>query len=465
MENLYRIHESILLNLKFNNVDVKPIFKLEYSPSTSEGNTIQFLDLKDENDLDSELKSTVWHSSFFSIGKKINRTWKQTTNLVNYDALTKVNSYKQFESELLIKQGFSWENVFGVLFILKDTNSNIIYKSRLFRPYEFNINSDTEVINGSFWVSSIKFWLPDLFNNLNSLSFAVEIIKFDDVLDENDILIYPTQYEVLIPDMPLSDKVQISLRWNDSLQLQITPKSLLPEYTIEQLLKWNFSVSEINNIQLQHNIKFLIDDEGNYEHYVIGNDTNPLNSISIGLPLPYNQEKMLIEVTSMFKINGLLATRYNTILWDFTTTMNTYLEKYIASTNDNKVLYPISVNETLNITNEIINTEKNIKVTQIEVPTFIELTSTQNIIVLDNKNVSFADIKQNFYIKFMFDADNASENNTILFSEKTIENIYYVNISEVSVKSKEFNLKEIAYKIYDVSTSNFIKGGTMQIQK
>lgn len=448
MENLYRIHDNVLLSLEYNTRTIRPVYKY------AKDNIIQYVDKIEE-----ELSSTVWYKDYLNIGKKLNRYWSQNNYLVDISNFEEVTTYKQIEAQLLLKQGFDWDNIFGILFVLKDRNSNVIYKSRIFVTTDFQINYNNQQINGTFWSSSIKFWIPDILLIEQSTSFDVEIIDFDSIHSDNTILNYPQTFEALIPDMPLSDKVSINLNWNDKLQLEIEPVSLIPEYNVEQILMWNFSVNEIQNISVQHLIKYLADTDGNYSEILISNNINQLNKVILGLPLIYTDKPQLIEVTTFFRVNGLLATRYNTIIWNHFETMQNLLEQYIATKNDNIVVNPVNVIEEINIENKIIDTIKDTKLAQIITPVFVEIISDKQIIS-DNKNISFKEVKQTSYIKVYFDSeDESSEKNVYILSKITNENIIYFDLGEVNTLIREGGIKSVPFKLFDYVTGKLILAG------
>ena len=448
MENLYRIHDNVLLSLEYNTRTIRPVYKY------AKDNIIQYVDKIEE-----ELSSTVWYKDYLNIGKKLNRYWSQNNYLVDISNFEEVTTYKQIEAQLLLKQGFDWDNIFGILFVLKDRNSNVIYKSRIFVTTDFQINYNNQQINGTFWSSSIKFWIPDILLIEQSTSFDVEIIDFDSIHSDNTILNYPQTFEALIPDMPLSDKVSINLNWNDKLQLEIEPVSLIPEYNVEQILMWNFSVNEIQNISVQHLIKYLADTDGNYSEILISNNINQFNKVILGLPLIYTDKPQLIEVTTFFRVNGLLATRYNTIIWNHFETMQNLLEQYIATKNDNIVVNPVNVIEEINIENKIIDTIKDTKLAQIITPVFTEIISDKQIIS-DNKNISFKEVKQTSYIKVYFDSeDESSEKNVYILSKITNENIIYFDLGEVNTLIREGGIKSVPFKLFDYVTGKLILAG------
>lgn len=456
MENLYRVHDSMLLSLEYNTRTVRPIYK--YSANGFN----QYLNIDTGSNTDKELNSTVWYSEFQVIGKKINKYWNLNTNLVNIEELEYIDSYKQFKAELLLQQGFNWENVFGILFILKDRVTNVVHKSTILTADNFAVNYNNQLINGTFWASSLKFWLPDIMLLEQYVSFAVEVITFDDIHNDNTILTYPNEFEALIPDMPLNDKISVGLNFNDSLFLEIETKSILPEYTVEQLLMWNFSINEISNISVQHLIKFPSDTDGNFSEMMVSNEVSSLNKIIVGLPIMMVNEKQLIEVTTYFRINGLVATRYNTILWDYFETFNNFINKYVATVNENTILNPVTVVEEVIINNNVIDTVKDLKISQISVPTFIEL-KLDRVIKAENKNVSFNNVTFDSYMKVYFDNnDETSDKNIHILSQKTIENIYYFDISETNFKMTESGLQKLNYKIFNYVDQKLVLSGTIE---
>ena len=133
MENLYRIHDNVLLSLEYNTRTIRPVYKY------AKDNIIQYVDKIEE-----ELSSTVWYKDYLNIGKKLNRYWSQNNYLVDISNFEEVTTYKQIKAQLLLKQGFDWDNIFGILFVLKDRNSNVIYKSRIFVTTDFQINYNNQ---------------------------------------------------------------------------------------------------------------------------------------------------------------------------------------------------------------------------------------------------------------------------------------------------------------------------------
>lgn len=455
MENLYRVHDSMLLSLEYNTRTVKPIYKFE------KDGFIQYLNVDSGLNTDKELNTTVWYPQFPGLGKKLNKFWSASGNLVNIEDLEYIDSYKQFQCELLLQQGFKWDNVFGILLVIKDRMTNVVHKSKILLSNDFAINYKNELINGTFWASSIKFWLPDILLLEQSISFAVEVIKFEDIHNDNTVLIYPTEFEALIPDMPLNDKISVSLSFNDSFFLELETKSILPEYTVEQLLMWNFSISEINNISVQHLIKFPSDSEGNFTEMLVSNEVSPLNKLVVGLPMMMINEKQLIEVTTYFRINGLLATRYSTILWDYFEAVNTFMSTYVATINENTILNPVTVVEEITINNNVIDTIKDLKITQISVPTYVELIIDKKINAY-NKNIAFTEVTFDSYMKIYFDEDETSDKNLHILSQKTVENKYYFDIAEIRLRMIENGSSTLNFKVFKYSDSKLVLAGIVE---
>lgn len=451
MNNLFRLTEDFLLNINYNQKIVSDVFKYE-DPTNS---VIQFLNIVPEEESNIELMNTVWYDKIDQFGKKLNHYWLNDENFIKINDLTRVESYVQTPANLYIGSGFSWDNVFGIVLVLKDKNTDVIYKSRLFKSAEFLINPSIEIINNKIWTSTLEFLIPDIKNIMGSISFGIEIIKFDDVHQDNDILNYPVNFESLIMDMPLSDKLAVELTFDESLFLNITPKSNLEEFTIEQLLLWNFDIDKINNIQVDYLITYNKDNNGNKTSITVSDYNYPLNPIVVGLPLINNPDnKQLIEVTAYFTVNGMTATRYQNVVWDYANTMNAHIATYIATINDLQEVNPVSVVEEINIENKVINTQKEIISLNLSVPTFVEMNKELTV-VLENKNIAFKDVTLKSYI-----ICNVNEENDITtISQKLSNGSFYFDISEINSKLLGTNIKELPFKLFNYSDNKLIGEG------
>lgn len=443
-QNQYRIHQDILLEINSAKRFTNDYFVLKDTPSKF----IQHIPI------DSNLiGGTVFYNSH-----KINSSWLNSQLLS--DSLNLVREeIKQIEIKLKLRQGFDWSNTRGFVFVLKDKNSDLIYCSHYFTSNDFIFKSGVELINNNYWSESVAIIIPDILNNIDNISFAIETVTFGDLNVDTDgyydVLNYPNQFETLILDEPLSDKLNVSLEWTDNLFLKIKPVSLIREFTFDQLFKWNFSIDNLDTLEVKHLIKFQSDTNGNFTELVASNNINPTGEIIIGLPLIYTQEKQLIEVTTYFIVNGKIATRYNNIVYD-------YISNKIGNLpSPSLTLKPINVTENININNNVINTVIKTKVIKVPQPKFIELI-TNHQIKIDNKNIMFEEVEDfKTYMGVFFNPKLGIDEspNTIIFAEKTELNKYFYDLSKINAKMNEDNLTEVEFKLFNFEDSKLILSG------
>jgi hypothetical protein len=188
-KNLYRITPDVLLKLNKNISDVES-FKLY-----EDGNNKQYISELFDNVETISLDKTVWN--FGDYPNTLNKVFNSLRLIDNGD-LTVLNNQKIITGSLMLRQGFSWNNVFGLLFVVKSMGNQFTKKiliSQIYDINDFKINPDNskELISGQFWTKYINFCIPNLGENL---MVSVEIINFGDVeagsTNLGEIYNYPT---------------------------------------------------------------------------------------------------------------------------------------------------------------------------------------------------------------------------------------------------------------------------------
>lgn len=452
MENTYRIHSNLLLQINTNKREVSNIHK--YTHTTPDNKTIvQFLN----KDL---LSNVVWYDK-----KSINKVWYSENDIELSDPkITESIDEKLVDISVFLQQGFDFSNYYGILFVLKDIRTNFVYCSYMITPDMFEFTDNREVINGTYWNYKFNTKIPDTLFNESSIAFGVELVKHSQIDEDTKVISnYPATFEPLVNEVPFVDKFVISSVWDDNLNLHIEPKSTVENLRVEDVLKQIFSESEIDNMSIQYVVRFPADENNNYGEYIIQNNLSPLGKVVIGLPLPINGIKHKIDITAYIRVNGKIATRNSNIIWDFNIESSSNLRNLISKLTGSEVemenLHIVNVEEKVTIENNIVDVVNNYKTITVPVPTFIELIQNKEIVV-DNKLVSIPEIKHSdCYMKVYFKPEESSSENIILIAQHTNEHIVFFDIAEVNSKFIQSGQVSVPFKIYSFENQQLLMSG------
>lgn len=444
MKNQYRIGDNTLLRMNYNLSEKESFY------TKTDGNIIQYL----HNQV--FIEQTVW-----KFNTKINKVFN-SLNLFDFAALTLVPNTKIITGSLLLRQGFSWENVFGVLLVIKSTGNQFTEKiiiSQLYNIDNFSINADDsrELINGSFWTKHIDFIIPDLGENM---MVSIETIMFSDV-DSSGITIgrinnYPsndTSYEPLISEEPIPDYIQVDVEITNSQYVNITPKTLELNKTIEQSIADYFSLSNnIVSVSVSHIIKYGNDTFG-YKTIRLSNEDYKFGPVSVGLDLSVfeNSTNFVIFVSTEIVANNKLLKREQSVIFNYNDLINPIIQNLINPLFIGQTLFPVEVKSVQNITNTVIETKTETKIVPIFQPVFIEIIKQD--FLFENKNISFEnDIKVDSYLIIKTPEEQ------FILSKTTIEGVIYYDLANV-IKP----LADCEYEIINAIDKKLIQKGMIKI--
>lgn len=423
----YRIHPDILLQIvKSSNYSNYQ----EFITSDNLGNEEIFKQSVIEDI--SVLNKTVWNTGIYSA--RLNKVFN-SSNLIEFADINNPKNYRSKNCSLLLRQGFSWNNIFGILVVIKGMTSGYIYTSQLMTIDDFQLNFEIsrELIDNAFWTSEKLFSIPDLGTDEN-LMVSIENILFSDVINSGPeiglITTYPKSifnFESLVSEAPLPSYIDVSINISETHYINIQPVTLQPNKTVEQSLLDYFNLSKnIVPIEISHVIKYGTDDNG-FKTIRISNEDNIYGLVSVGLD--FNQTvgtNVMVFVSTEFKVNNILLKREHSLLFDYNTVLNPILDNIILRGSDLTV-FPVNVTKETTINHNVIQQETEQKIVTITQPVYIELVKED--IIFENKNISFENIMEYSY---MIIKDSKTGIEQFIQAKNTADNKFYFSLTNIS---------------------------------
>jgi len=413
MQNIYRINDFSLLRINDPN-EVENFFKVQ---TEIHADNPQYF-------LSENLNSIVWDSGDFA--HKLNKVYNNnplfSPSLVS--PLTPTLETNYYSCEMLLKQGFRWDNIFGLLINVKNSKTGEIYFSSIFQINDLQITANRELIDGSFWFEEILFKIPKI--NDVYLVEVTEILFSDIVFDGTDIGLiysYPNNFTPLIGEKPIPDFIQSSVILDVNHYITVGCKTS-ENKTLEQSILDYFELS-IANITIEHVIMYGTDNLG-YKSLRVSNEDNMFLPVNIGLNLSdYNipgNDSITIFISSEISVDGKLMKRESTLNTSLLDSINPLVQDMIVHPATN---YPVTVTDQVTVQNTIIETPEVTKIVPIFQPIFAEMIS--NDIQFETKNIVFNSIINDTYLKFL---KSATDEEQIILNKRTSDNKVYFDLSD-----------------------------------
>lgn len=432
MQNLvYRINNDVLLKIDMGLSERTDYYKLvqndEEAPNAPISQYLStYFDAPVVNpEVFESVKSTVW-----KFNRTLNKVFSEPTPDFDLPDFTIVNE-KMIKGQILLRQGFSWQNIFGLLFIVKSANDKVLL-SQIYDINDFEIDWETsrELISGSFWVAKTNFTVP----NFNEPLFVdIQTVTYDDIdstigsVTLGKIFNYPdiTSFEPLVGEKPIPDFIQTQLSILPNLYLSIQPITTEENITLEQSIMNYFGITNLLvNVSVRHLISFGNSGDNNFKNIVIENLDNKYGQVKIGLDIEGFNNPMDIFVSTEITVDNKLMVRQSSIVYDFLDTVNPLIAQNIQNPEN---VYPIEVVNQEVINNNVIETKEVTKIVPIYQKVFSELI-TENI-VFAQKNIYFAiDNTIDYYMKILL-SDTEFD---ILFTEQTVDGKKYFDLTKFS---------------------------------
>lgn len=446
--NQYRINDNVLLKMDFGLSERENFYK----QTNSNPNIIQYVSNVFSNPgTEENIDKTVW-----KFNSKLNKVFN-STGLFEYSDLTNEPNLKIIKGSILLRQGFSWENVFGLLVVIKTTGNQYTQKvllSQIFDINDFVLDSDEskELINGSFWTKNINFIIPNLEENL---MIFVETIMFSDVessgINIGKINNYPQNdsvFEPLIGEEPIPDYIQTECVILNNHYLKITPKTLELNKTIEQSILDYFSLTNnIAAITVEHVIKYGNDNFG-YKTIRISNEDYKFGFVKIGLDFDeFESTEIYIFVSTEIVCNNKLMKREQSSLFDFSDILNPIISNLVLAPES---VYPVIFNKVNNINNTIIESKTETKIIPVFQSVFVEIVKSD--FKYENKNITFDDINISSYMLVQTQVPQ------FILSKFDNNGKPYFDLGTIVVES------ECKFEIIDSTTKKLLKNGLILVK-
>lgn len=424
-KNIFRINDFSLLR-SYNTTLTR-----KYSLIKLGGNINQYVEKGiSEDERNRILDYTVWYSGQYK--NRLNKVYNSNQLIsIPEENYNKEFTVKQFD--VMIRQGYSFENVFGLLVIIIDVNNNIIYNSQILTADDFKITSDKELIDGSFWLLSKTIYIPQV-NDI--LSVQIVEVTYNDIEMENDnigfIYNYPKDFIPLITEKPIPDYILTSLSLDNNFYLNVKLYTT-ENKTIEKSILDYFNLS-IADIEVSHLINYGNENDG-YKTIRVSNEDDKYLPIKIGLDLSdwsesgnATQSTIDIHVTTEILVNGKLMQREAILHTDILEVINPLIADKITHPETN---FPVEIKNEQVIEHKTINTPKQIRVVTVPQPVFIEMIS--DTFKIENKNISFKNLTVPAYLIIAPQTDDEQ----LIESKITIDNVIYFDISDFKPVEKE----------------------------
>ena len=448
-QNQFRIDENILLRLNTNQSVIEP-FKV-FSENGNKQYISTLFDTTDET-----IDKTVWNFSD-DYPHYLNKTFG-SLRLFDVEDFQLENTHKIITGSLLLRQGFSWDNVFGILFVAKSMDNQFVKKILISQIYDindfkFNVDDSKELISGTFWTKHIDFCIPDLGEQI---MVCCEVVTYDDIeagnVNTGLIYNYPpndSAYEPLIGEEPIPDYIVSNVSIASNCFLKIEPETLELNKTLEQSIKDYFGLNDnLVSIDISHVIKYGTENSG-FKFIRVSNEANKFGSVNFGMDLTeFDSSIITIFVVTEIICNNKLMTRSNQLIFNYADILNPVIGDLIVAP---ETVYPVVLNVNHTVNNTVIETKTEKQIVPIFQTIFAEIV-TENIIY-ENKNVTFEGLNTSAY----FVIKTADE--SFILSKITSDRKYYFNLGEVAKPAKN-----VEYNVLDADTRQIIHRGQLIVE-
>jgi hypothetical protein len=375
---------------------------------------IEFQDTKNVNNI-------IWETGNFV--HTLNKIYSGSALYI--PTVDSIQELKFTDVHILLKQGFRWDNLFGLLVVIKNSKTNEILVSQNLLIGDFTITENKELTEGSFWLEETILSIP---TTKDIMSCQIIPITFSDISNTTgEINIYPQNFVLLVDEKPVPDFIKTLLSFDDNhfLKIQTTTDETK---TLEKSLLDYFETSSAI-IEISHVINYGTELLG-YSSLRISNENNRYNSISIGLNLlPYFDEQLLTEqivnifVSTEILVNNKLMIREAQINTDIAS-INPFIIAKVTHPDTN---YPVVVTNMTTVNNTIIEAKESTKIVQIYTPVFAEMIVSD--IIYQNKDIYFDKIKTPTYLKILSNDKNSEQ---AIISKSTSDGKFYFGLGDLN---------------------------------
>jgi hypothetical protein len=381
MANLqYRITDDVLLSINLTDSD-----RVDFQAATF---AKQWL-------VAADIDKTVWSAGAF--GQRLNKTAGTPELIALGDASLPTDNERIYSGNMLVRQGFSWDNVFAILLVVKGMETGNVLISRVWQVSDMLITEDTDIqlIDGAFFPYSVPFTMPNMSNE--TLMASVAYVTYNDIVADGSeagfISNYPSSaqyFEPLNSSAPLPDYIVCDITFDNNQYVVVTPATLETNKTLQQSILdyFNFSAN-VTPIQIDYLIRYGNEAIG-YKNIKVSNEDNAFEAIKLGFDFTAWAGSGLVTVYVVMEItcNNVLLTRQQNVIFDLQDNVAPFLN---AMVSDQEItVYPVTVVNQSTVNNTVIETVESVKIVPILQPVYVELQSQD--IAFEAKNVSFPQV-------------------------------------------------------------------------
>jgi hypothetical protein len=403
-----------------------------------------------------EIDKVVWSSGVY--GQRLNKTFAGS-ELIPLSG-TVVDNQRIMSGNLLVRQGFSWDNIFGILLVVRGMESGNYLCSRLWQVSDMLLTqeSDIQLIDGAFWPYSVPFTLPNLSNE--ALMASVVYVTYDTIISDGPnigfISNYPinaTYFESLNQSAPLPDYIQTKVEFDNNQYVIVTPITLETNKTLQQSILDYFGFSNnVVPIAISHTVRYGNDTTG-YQTVKISNEDNSFEPVKVGFDFTPWANSGLISVFVITEItcNNVTLARQQNSLFDLQDNVAPFLNAVVA--DQELTVYPIDIVQQNIVNNTVIETVRSVKIVPILQPVYVEMQ--QQDIAFENKNISFPTVNVQSILDIA--VSNVTEEQFIL-SQQTEDGKFYFDLTNAIAP-----VTGTKYKVVDSQAKTIITKGTITV--
>lgn len=402
--------------------------------------------LQDQNDIE----FAVWKEGDYS--HRINKVYDSEPLLTPSPENSKEIETSYSEVRILLRQGFTFENLFGILVVIIDMTTGETLISKLLQQDDFYLTGNKELVNGVFWIEESIVKIP---SSRNNIMLQATNIRFEDVVLEDPlgmILTYPNEFIPLIAEKPTPDFIKTSISFDESHFITIHPYTT-ENKTLEKSILDYFGL-EIATIEISHVVVFGDAFKG-YTSIRVSNEDNVFGDVNIGLNLSKyksdtisgpGQNIVSINVITEITVDNKLMKRNASIDTDLFDVLNPVITSLIKNP---EFVNPIEVTENQIIEHKVIEQSVERQVIPVSQPTYVKFIDSD--IIYQKINLSLPSMNEPCYLRILA-TENQDEQ--AIISRKTIDNTYYFDLTELIPISE--NTK---YEIEIISNGKIIGSG------
>jgi hypothetical protein len=449
MNSNYRINKDVLLRLEKNLSD-----RFDFSVYEENGRKQYTCTGEDSYEKTNGVNLDSLVYNFGTYEGRLNKVYSSE----RLNQISAFESQRIMRGNILLRQGFDFTNVFGVLLVIKELNGNenVLFSNVIqFGDFKISQLSSKELIDGQFWSASYDFLIPDLGNSLTVTS--VVILNNNVSLNTNTLGLVnnypfnPTLYEPLVSEKTISQNIITKLNILEDQYLEIEIATTELNKNVEQTILDYFGIKNIVNITVQHVIRYGV--QNNYRTIRISNEDFKYGKLKLAMDFTVFLPQTIIDifVSTEFNVDNKLMVRSNSVVFDFTNALNPIIANLIVQPS---VVYPVRVDIITNIQNTVIQQNTETKIVPIMQSVFVELLTDQDF-KFANKNITFKNITKENIGDGVYLVINDSN---YITSELTKEGIVYFDLSKT--KQIESNGK---FKIIRVLDGKLLMSGNVLI--